>query len=188
MCASRARSPLRLGSRGHFIKRFVSVFPLTNFISYWNPCIWLAESKFVSEKQWQNAWWNAPLGPLKGPWKLWDSRLSVVQYQPYFECFLWQFFHSNFQAIHHELKSTRWKFWTGEKINSMSLKPSESNLRGELRVSEATKRGEGLGRGCPPPRAGRILHFEPEKIVSDAYIWAKITRIWFPPNSKGARR
>ena len=27
----------------------LSVFSLTNFISYWNPCIWLAESKFVSE-------------------------------------------------------------------------------------------------------------------------------------------
>ena len=31
-----------------------------HFISYWNPCIWLAESKFVSEKHWQNAWWNTP--------------------------------------------------------------------------------------------------------------------------------
>ena len=39
----------------------LSVFSLTNFISYWNPCIWLAESKFVSEKHWQNIWWNAPL-------------------------------------------------------------------------------------------------------------------------------
>ena len=48
------------GPGGHFIKRFVSVFPLTTVISYWNPCIWLAESKFVSEKHWQNAWWNAP--------------------------------------------------------------------------------------------------------------------------------
>ena len=33
---------------------------LTTVISYWNPCIWLAESKFVSEKHWQNTWWNAP--------------------------------------------------------------------------------------------------------------------------------
>ena len=32
-------------------------------------------------------------------------------------------------------------------MNSMSPKPSESNLRGELRVSEATERGEGLGGG-----------------------------------------
>ena len=37
------------------------VFFTDNFISYWNPCIWLAESKFVSEKHWQNTWWNAPL-------------------------------------------------------------------------------------------------------------------------------
>ena len=44
----------------------------------------------------------------------------------------------------------------GEQINSMSPKPSESNLRGELRVSEATERGDGLGsRGCPPPMQGR---------------------------------
>ena len=50
-----------LKTGGHFIKRFVSVFSLTTVISYWNPCIWLAESKFVSEKHWQNAWWNAPL-------------------------------------------------------------------------------------------------------------------------------
>ena len=49
----------------------------------------------------------------------------------------------------------------GEQIYSMSPKPSKSNLRGELRVSEATERGEGLGGD--PPRAGRILHFEPEK-------------------------
>ena len=43
----------------------------------------------------------------------------------------------------------------------MSPKPSESKLRGELRVSEATERGR--------VRAGRILHFEPEKNVSDAW-------------------
>ena len=47
--------------RGAFHQVFCQCFSLTNFISYWNPCIWLAESKFVSEKHWQNAWWNAPL-------------------------------------------------------------------------------------------------------------------------------
>ena len=47
--------------RGAFHQAFCQCFSLTNFISYWNPCIWLAESKFVSEKHWQNAWWNAPL-------------------------------------------------------------------------------------------------------------------------------
>ena len=46
---------------GAFHQAFCQCFSLTNFISYWNPCIWLAESKFVSEKHWQNAWWNAPL-------------------------------------------------------------------------------------------------------------------------------
>ena len=46
--------------RGAFHQAFCQWFSLTNFISYWNPCIWLAESKFVSEKHWQNAWWNAP--------------------------------------------------------------------------------------------------------------------------------
>ena len=46
---------------GAFHQVFCQCFlALTNFISYWNPCIWLAESKFVSEKYWQNAWWNAP--------------------------------------------------------------------------------------------------------------------------------
>ena len=45
----------------------------------------------------------------------------------------------------------------------MSPKPSESKLRGELRVSEATERGR-VWEGV----AGRILHFEPEKKVSDA--------------------
>ena len=48
-------------TRGAFHQVFCQCFSLTNFISYWNPCIWLAESKFVSEKHWQNAWWNAPL-------------------------------------------------------------------------------------------------------------------------------
>ena len=46
--------------QGAFHQAFCQWFSLTNFISYWNPCIWLAESKFVSEKHWQNAWWNAP--------------------------------------------------------------------------------------------------------------------------------
>ena len=45
---------------GALHQAFCQCFSLTNFISYWNPCIWLAESKFVSEKHWQNAWWNAP--------------------------------------------------------------------------------------------------------------------------------
>ena len=49
-------------TRGAFHQAFCQCFSLTNFISYWNPCIWLAESKFVSEKHWQNAWWNAPQG------------------------------------------------------------------------------------------------------------------------------
>ena len=35
--------------RGAFHQAFCQWFSLTNFISYWNPCIWLAESKFVSE-------------------------------------------------------------------------------------------------------------------------------------------
>ena len=52
-------------------------------------------------------------------------------------------------------------------FNFMSPKAYECNLRGKLRVSEATERGEGLGGG------GRILHFEPEKTVSDAYILSK---------------
>ena len=46
---------------GAFHQAFCQCFSLTNFISYWNPCIWLAESEFVSEKHWQNAWWIAPL-------------------------------------------------------------------------------------------------------------------------------
>ena len=61
-----------------------------------------------------------------------------------------------------------------EKINSMSPKPSESNLRGELRVSEATERGEGPPpRGCSPSQGRENLHFEPEKTVSVAYILSK---------------
>ena len=47
-------------ARGAFHQAFCQCFSLTTVISYWNPCIWLAESKFVSEKHWQNAWWNAP--------------------------------------------------------------------------------------------------------------------------------
>ena len=46
--------------QGAFHEAFCQCFSLTTVISYWNPCIWLAESKFVSEKHWQNAWWNAP--------------------------------------------------------------------------------------------------------------------------------
>ena len=45
---------------GAFHQAFGQCFSLTTVISYWNPCIWLAESKLVSEKHWQNAWWNAP--------------------------------------------------------------------------------------------------------------------------------
>ena len=45
---------------GAFHQAFCQWFSLTNFISYWNPCIWLAESKLVSENHWQKAWWNAP--------------------------------------------------------------------------------------------------------------------------------
>ena len=48
-------------ARGVFHQAFSQWFSLTKFISYWNPCIWLAESKLVSENHWQNAWWNAPL-------------------------------------------------------------------------------------------------------------------------------
>ena len=66
---------LKRVSGGHFIKRFVSA--LTNFISYWNPCIWLAESKFVSEKHWQNAWWNAPL---IAPWLYFPLYRNSFQY------------------------------------------------------------------------------------------------------------
>ena len=59
----RVRTTVWLGTVFHwgaFHQAFCQCFSLTNFISYWNPCIWLAESKFVSEKHWQNAWWNAP--------------------------------------------------------------------------------------------------------------------------------
>ena len=52
--------PCSWESRGAFHQAFCQWFSLTNFISYWNPSIWLAESKFVSENHWQNAWWNAP--------------------------------------------------------------------------------------------------------------------------------
>ena len=58
----------------------------------------------------------------------------------------------------------------GEKINSMSPKPSESNLRGELRVSEATERGEGLGA---PSQGRENFAFWARKTVSDAYILSK---------------
>ena len=39
-------------TRGAFHQAFCQCFSLTTVISYWNPCIWLAESKFVSEKHW----------------------------------------------------------------------------------------------------------------------------------------
>ena len=54
-------------TRGVFHQAFCQCFSLTTVISYWNPCIWLAESKFVSEKHWQNAWWNAPQSTLFNP-------------------------------------------------------------------------------------------------------------------------
>ena len=44
-----------------FMKLFCQRFSLTNCISYWNLCIWLAESKSVSENHGQDASWNAPL-------------------------------------------------------------------------------------------------------------------------------
>ena len=34
--------------------------------------------------------------------------------------------------------------------------------------------GEDLGRGCPPPSGGKVLHLEPEKIVSDAYLGLRL--------------
>ena len=34
---------------------------MATVISYWNPCVWLAESKFVSENHWWDASWNLPL-------------------------------------------------------------------------------------------------------------------------------
>ena len=47
--------------RGAFHQVSCQWFLLTTVISYWNPCIWLAESKFVSKNHWQDTWWNAPL-------------------------------------------------------------------------------------------------------------------------------
>ena len=49
--------------RGAFHQAFCQCFSLTTVISYWNPCIWLAESKFVSEKHWQNALMKCPPPP-----------------------------------------------------------------------------------------------------------------------------
>ena len=79
-------------------------------------------------------------GPALGPWKLWDSRCSVVQYQNNFEYF-YDNFSQNFQAIHHEFKSTRWKFWTYiyEKI---------MNVR-EAHITSAKREVPG-GRGPGP--------------------------------------
>ena len=57
---SRSHDRVKCHFRGVFHQAFSQWFSLTKFISYWNPCIWLAESKLVSENHWQNAWWNAP--------------------------------------------------------------------------------------------------------------------------------
>ena len=70
-------------SRGAFHQAFCQWFSLTNFISYWNPCIWLAESKFVSEKHWQNAWWNAPQ---EYPYPLFKDVIAILR----FECILYR--------------------------------------------------------------------------------------------------
>ena len=57
-------------------------------------------------------------GPLKGPGSSGILDALLVQYKPYFEYFYDNFFHSNSsKAIHHELKSTRWKFWTYRRKN-----------------------------------------------------------------------
>ena len=56
------RNPPRL-FWGAFHKAFCQWFSPTNVKSYWNPCIWLAKSKFVGENHWQNALWNAPRRP-----------------------------------------------------------------------------------------------------------------------------
>ena len=76
---------------GAFHQAFCQCFSLTTVISYWNPCIWLAESKFVSEKHWQNAWWNAPQMvelPLKSVCETWSC--CFLLHMTYFRngCFL----------------------------------------------------------------------------------------------------
>ena len=60
-------------------------------------------------------------GPLKGPGSsgILDALYSAIS--TLFWILLWQFFHSNFQAIHHELKSTRWKFWTYRRKNKFHV-------------------------------------------------------------------
>ena len=72
-------------TRGAFHQAFCQCFSLTTVISYWNPCIWLAESKFVSEKHWQNAWWNAPLS-----WSLLFLVLVLILVLSYVQS-LWDF-------------------------------------------------------------------------------------------------
>ena len=49
-CPSGEYSPRGSWSWGAFHQVFCQCFSLTNFISYWNPCIWLAESKFCQWK------------------------------------------------------------------------------------------------------------------------------------------
>ena len=70
-------------SWGAFHQAFCQWFSLTNFISYWNPCIWLAESKLVSENHWQKAWWNAPPPPPNFPYKVFylQSYVHVLIYK-----------------------------------------------------------------------------------------------------------
>ena len=71
-------------SRGAFHQAFCQWFSLTNFISYWNPCIWLAESKFVSENHWQNAWWNAPQISMKFLLQVaFDNTVKVLELKPF---------------------------------------------------------------------------------------------------------
>ena len=65
----------------------LSVFFTDNcYISYWNPCIWLAESKFVSEKHWQNAWWNAPL-------------ITLISHKPWVPYYQTQLIHLHMENI-----------------------------------------------------------------------------------------
>ena len=71
-------------------------------------------------------------------------------------------------------------------VKNPSERTSEENYEG----CRATARGEGLGGGCPPPRAGKILHFEPEKTVSDAYFGQRLLEYDFLqiPRGKTVRR
>ena len=91
---SQAFSQSREVSWGAFHQAFCQCFSLTNFISYWNPCIWLAESKFVSEKHWQNTWWNAPLVSFGHPniqsvcIMQWDEKELDTQFSKSFDTLL----------------------------------------------------------------------------------------------------